>query len=80
MRIGQENKMQIGIVVTYFKTEAFIPGAADLDDKRRQIAGNKMKDLTVDQVLGWVYNEHLETVDILHWLGNLCEFIPELVN
>ena len=40
--------MQIGIAATYCKTEGFIPGAADLDDKRRQIAENKRKDLTVD--------------------------------
>jgi hypothetical protein len=72
--------MQIGIVATCFETEAFVPGAADLDDKCRRIAENKRKDLTVEQVLGWINNEHLETVSILHWLRNLCEFIPELAN
>jgi hypothetical protein len=72
--------MQIGIAVTYFETEAFVPGAADLDEKGRQIAENKTKHLTVDQVLGWIDNEHLETVSILHWLRNLCEFVPELAN
>jgi hypothetical protein len=41
LRIGRENKMQIGIVVTYFETEGFIPGATNLDDKRRCIAENK---------------------------------------
>jgi hypothetical protein len=48
MRIGRENKMQIGIAATYFETEAFVRGAADLDDKRKRIAENKRKDLTVD--------------------------------
>ena len=33
LRIGHENKMQIGIAATYFETEGFVPGAADLDDK-----------------------------------------------
>jgi hypothetical protein len=80
MRIGRENKMQIGIAATYFETEVFVPGAADLDDKRRRIAENKRKDLTVEQALGWIDHEHLETVGILHWLRNLCEFVPELAD
>jgi hypothetical protein len=72
--------MQIGIAATYFEIEGFIPGATDLDDKRRCITENKRKDLTVKQVLGWIDQEHLETVGILHWLKNLCNFVPELAH
>jgi hypothetical protein len=61
--------MRIGIAATCFETEAFILGAANLDDKRRRIAENKRKDLTVDQVLGWVDNEHFETAGICIGLG-----------
>jgi len=78
LRIGRENKMQIGIAATYFKTEGFVPGADSLDDKRRRIAENKRKDLSVAQVLGWIDQTHLETVGILHWLKVLTDYIPEL--
>lgn len=78
MRIGRENKMQIGIAATYFEIEGFIPGAADLDDKRRRIAENRRKDLMVEQLLRWIDQEHLETVGILHWIRTLCEYVPEL--
>jgi hypothetical protein len=71
--------MQIGIAATYFETEGFIPGAADLDDKRRRIAENKRKDLMVDQLIGWIDQKHLETVGILHWLKVLTDYVPELV-
>src|SRR5882762_5858429 len=72
--------MQIGIAATYFENNGFIPGAADLDDKWRCIAENKRNNLTVEQLLGWIDHEHLETVGILHWLKNLCEFIPKLAD
>jgi hypothetical protein len=78
LRIGRENKMQIGIAATYFETEGFVPGADSLDDKRRRIAENKRKDLSVEQVLGWIDQTHLETVGILHWLKVLTDYIPEL--
>jgi len=80
LRIGRENKMQIGIAATYFEIEGFVPGADNLDDKRRRIGENKRKDLTVEQVLGWIDHKHLETVGILHWLKNLCDFVPELAH
>ena len=78
LRIGREDKMQIGIAATYFENEGFVPGADNLDDKRRHIAENKRKDLSVEQVLGWIDQKHLETVGILHWLKVLTDYIPEL--
>lgn len=78
LRIGRENKMQIGIAATYFEIEGWVPGADDVDDRLRRIAENKRKDLTVDQLLGWIDHEHLETIGILHWLKTLCDFVPEL--
>jgi len=70
--------MQIGIVATYFKKEGFVPGVVDLDDKWRHISKNKWKYLMIDQLVGWIDHEHLETIGFLHWLRNLCEFVPEL--
>jgi hypothetical protein len=79
-RVGRENIMQIGIAATYFEIprDLFIEGAADLADKRRRITENKRKDLTMQQVLGWVDNTHLEKVGVLHWLKVLMDYIPEL--
>jgi len=78
LRIGRENKMNIGIGATYFEIEDFKPVAADLDDKLARIAENKRKDLTVEQLLSWINQEHLETVGVLHWLRTLTDYIPEL--
>jgi len=80
LRIGRENKMQIGIAATYFETEGFVPGAADLDDKRRRIAENKRKYLTIEQLLSWIDQKHLEMVGILHWLKVLTDYVPELTD
>jgi hypothetical protein len=56
--IGWENKMNIGIGATYFKIE--------LDNKLAPIVENKQKDLTVEQLLSWIDQEHLEMVSVLH--------------
>jgi len=76
--IGCKNKMQIGIAATYFEMKGFVPGADNLCDKQRCIMENKRKDLTVEQVLGWIDQPHLETVGILHWLKVLTDYVPEL--
>ncbi|KAF8811180.1 hypothetical protein BYT27DRAFT_7221584 [Phlegmacium glaucopus] len=78
LRIGRKNTMNIGIAATYFETEGYPPMAPDINNKRARIAENKRKDLTVEQVLGWVDHEHLEMVGVLHWLCTLTEYIPEL--
>jgi len=70
--------MNIGIGVMYSEIEDFKPVAADLDDKLARIAENKRKDLTVEQLLSWINQEHLETVGVLHWLRTLTDYIPEL--
>jgi hypothetical protein len=64
LRIGQENKTQIGIAATYFEVDGFVPQSADLDDKWSRIAKNKRKDLTVEQLLGWNDQDHIEMVSI----------------
>ena len=35
--------------------------------------------MTVDQLIGWIDQKHLETVGILHWLRVLTDYVPELV-
>jgi hypothetical protein len=78
LRIGRENKMQIGVGATYFETEGFVEGADDLEDKRRRIAENKRKDLTLEMLMSWIDHKHLETVGVLHWMKVLTDYIPEL--
>lgn len=79
LRIGRENHMQIGIAATYFEIEGCkVPGPEDLDDRFARIKANARKDLTAEQLLGWIDNNHLETISILHWLKTLCDYVPQL--
>lgn len=77
-RIGRENAMHTGIGATFFEIEGFDPKALDLDDQLRRIAENKRNDLTVDQLVGWIDEEHIEKVFILWWLKVLCDTVPQL--
>ncbi|KAF7973930.1 hypothetical protein HWV62_13994 [Athelia sp. TMB] len=60
-RIGRENKLNVGIAATYIELPGVRPEALDLDDKQRQIAENKRQDVTVDQLLGFIDETHLDT-------------------
>ncbi|KII90822.1 hypothetical protein PLICRDRAFT_123648 [Plicaturopsis crispa FD-325 SS-3] len=78
-RVGRQNKLNIGIAATYFEVEGIDPKVLDLDDKRRYLAKNLRKDLTVDKLLSLIDNDHLETIGILQWLQALTR-IPELAH
>jgi hypothetical protein len=78
MRIGREHSMNIGIAATYIEAHQFNPSAPDIEDKRRRIAENRRKDLKVSQLIGWIDQEHIETIGILQWLQTLVRYVPEL--
>ena len=77
-RIGRVNKMNIGIAATYCEFEDVDLKAADLDDKIRRVAENKRANLTVEQLLTMIDQQHLDRVFELHWLRVLTNSIPEL--
>jgi hypothetical protein len=77
LRIGRENSMMIGIAATYVELEVQA-AACDVMDKRRRIAENRRKDLTVDQILGLIDQPHFKIVGVLQWLEALTKNIPQL--
>jgi hypothetical protein len=76
--IGRENTLNIGIAATYVEIEGISTKAFDLDDKRKRLSENKRKDVNVDQLLGMVDNDHVETIGVLQWLCTLMHYVPEL--
>ncbi|KII85006.1 hypothetical protein PLICRDRAFT_78107, partial [Plicaturopsis crispa FD-325 SS-3] len=80
LRIGRENKMVIGIAATWIEAEGIDMRATDLEDKRQRIAENKRKDVTVEQLMSFIDQEHIEVISILQWLHTLVHNIPELAH
>ena len=61
LRIGRDNNMIIGIAATYIQLEVQA-GACDVLDKRRRIAMNLRKDISVDHILGLIDQNHLKII------------------
>jgi hypothetical protein len=78
LRIGRENKMNVGIAGIYIEVEDADPAACNLEEKRKLLAENKRALLTVEQLIDMLRQDHLETVFVLQWLRVLTHFIPEL--
>ena len=80
LRIGRVHTMNIGIAATYVEVEGVDPKAHDLDDKLWRIRTSARKDLTTQDLLGFLDQTHLDTVFSLHWLLVLARYIPELAH
>lgn len=78
MRLGRENTLNIGIAATYVELPDCAASAMDLEDRRRRLAANARGTLTVEQLIGFVDNEHRETVGSLQWLRTLTHYVPQL--
>ncbi|KAI0348908.1 hypothetical protein OH77DRAFT_1440721, partial [Trametes cingulata] len=78
MRIGRENVLISGVAGTYVEAWECDPKALDLDDKRARVSQNLRRNLTVEQLIGFVDQQHRETVGMLQWLRVLTTYIPEL--
>ena len=76
--IGRESKLNIGLAATYYEVEDVDPAVFDLEDKRHRLAEKKRKDLTVNQLLGFVDSQHIESVCVLQWINTLIQHIPQL--
>lgn len=79
-RIGRTNTMNVGLAATYIELEGVKPSALDLDDKRRRLAQKLRAELTVEQLVGFIDDEHIEKVGVLHWLQVLVHYVPQLSN
>ena len=76
--IGRESKLNIGLAATYYEVEDVDPAVFDLEDKRQRLAEKKRKDLTVNQLLGFVDSQHIESICVLQWINTLVQHIPQL--
>jgi hypothetical protein len=77
LRIGRDNSMIIGIAATYVQLEVKST-ACDVLDKRKRIAMDLRKDVSIDQILGLIDQNHLKIVGRLQWLSALVNNIPQL--
>ncbi|KAH9948898.1 hypothetical protein B0H21DRAFT_689338 [Amylocystis lapponica] len=80
VRVGQENKLNIGIAATYVEIPRAIKSAFSLEDKRRRVAENRREKLSVEDLFGMVDESHCETVGMLQWLRTLTHYIPQLAS
>ncbi|THH26734.1 hypothetical protein EUX98_g7456 [Antrodiella citrinella] len=78
VRLGRETIVNIGIAATYYEIPDVDLKAFDIEDKRRRLQEGKRKDLTVEQLLGFVDDKHRETVGMLQWLRVLTNYVPAL--
>ncbi|RDB30543.1 hypothetical protein Hypma_007322 [Hypsizygus marmoreus] len=80
MRIGRENRMNVGIAGIYVELDGagVDPAAYDLDDKRKRLAENLRAELTPEKVLNLLDQDHIECVGQTHWLGALVNSVPQL--
>ncbi|KAH9949518.1 hypothetical protein B0H21DRAFT_672644, partial [Amylocystis lapponica] len=77
-RLGRENTLNIGIAATYVEAPYADPKAFDVEDKRRRLAEGRRKDLTVEDLIGFIDQNHREVVGSLQWLRTLVHYVPEL--
>ena len=78
MRVGRTHTMNIGLAATYIEIEGIHPNALDFTDKMARLATSDRANLTVTQLLGYLDQEHVDTVITLHWLLTLVNYIPSL--
>src|ERR1700720_4138065 len=69
--------MIIGIATTYIQLEVKST-ACDVLDKQKCIAMDLRKNVSIDQILGLIDQNHLKIVGRLQWLSALVNNIPQL--
>ncbi|KAJ7737980.1 hypothetical protein B0H16DRAFT_1325652 [Mycena metata] len=75
LRIGRENSMVIGIAATFFEFPVDIR-ALDHSDKRRRIEQSNRPNITVDDLLAMIDQQHLKDVGALQFAEALTNYIP----
>ncbi|KAF9232804.1 hypothetical protein BU15DRAFT_80791 [Melanogaster broomeanus] len=75
-RIGRTNKMNVGIAAMYIELEGMPSSAFNLEDKLERLKNSKRCDLTVEQLIRYIDQPHIDDVMSLHWLLTLSNYIP----
>ncbi|KAJ6455537.1 hypothetical protein DFH09DRAFT_1255746 [Mycena vulgaris] len=78
LRIGRENVMNIGMSGLYMEAPDVDVNVFNLADKRKLIAQNRRKDLTVDDLLGFLDQADADLTGALHFLDTLVRCTPSL--
>ncbi|KAJ7883570.1 hypothetical protein B0H13DRAFT_2235396 [Mycena leptocephala] len=78
LRIGRENVMNVGMSGLYMEAPDVDVNVFNLADKRKLIAQNRRKDVTVDMLLGFLDQADADFTGTLHVLDPLVRCIPSL--
>jgi hypothetical protein len=78
LRIGRENVMNVGMSGLYMEAPDIDANIFNLADKRKLIAQNRWKDVTVDILLGFLDQADADFAGALHLLDPLIRCIPSI--
>ncbi|KAJ6569999.1 hypothetical protein B0H10DRAFT_1648020, partial [Mycena sp. CBHHK59/15] len=78
LRVGRENIMNVGMSGLYMEAPDIDVNVFNLEDKRKLIAENRRKDVTVDDLLGFLDQGDADLTGTLHFLEALVLCIPSL--
>ncbi|KAJ6558349.1 hypothetical protein B0H19DRAFT_906888, partial [Mycena capillaripes] len=76
--IGRENVMNVGMSGLYMEAPDVDSRVFNLEDKRKLIAENRRKDVTVDDLIGFLDQEDADSTGTLLVLDVLARCIPSL--
>ncbi|KAJ7440755.1 hypothetical protein FB451DRAFT_1344070 [Mycena latifolia] len=78
LRIGRKNVMNVGMSGLYMEAPDIDVNVFNLAEKRKLIAQNRRKDLTVDDLLGFLDEWDADLTGTLHVIEALARCIPNL--
>ncbi|KAJ6559823.1 hypothetical protein B0H19DRAFT_1210268 [Mycena capillaripes] len=78
LRIGRKNVMNVGMSGLYMEAPDVDSRVFNLEDKRKLIAENRRKDVTVDDLIGFLDQEDTDSTGTLLVLDVLAGCIPSL--
>ncbi|KAJ6616142.1 hypothetical protein B0H10DRAFT_1949352 [Mycena sp. CBHHK59/15] len=76
--VGRENIMNVGMSGLYMEAPDIDVNVFNLEDKRKLIAENRRKHVTVDDLLGFLDQGDADLTGTLHFLEALVRCIPSL--
>ncbi|KAJ3559455.1 hypothetical protein NM688_g327 [Phlebia brevispora] len=78
LRMGREDRMNIGVAATVAEVIDFDPEAFDLDEHLAEIRRNKRDHLRVDDFLALIDLDHMYLMGELQWLETVVNIVPQL--
>ncbi|KAI0040280.1 hypothetical protein FA95DRAFT_1611919 [Auriscalpium vulgare] len=79
-RLGRDDQVLHGTAAIVIEAKGFSPEVVDLEAKAQKVSEGRRKELTVDDLLGMIDYEHLDTVASLQWLDTIVTYIPQLAH